>query len=163
MPKQNIHPKYFDEAQFICVTCNSKFDMGTTLSEEVRVDTCSKCHPFYTGKQTFANAEGRVEKFKEKFAKKDAMATAPKTTVAKVPEKKAKAVVMDLSDLKDYNKSATVEKKVEAKTATATTAAKKTEVKATTTTAAKKTEVKATTTTAAKKTEVKSEKPKEKK
>ncbi|KAF5299737.1 hypothetical protein FQR65_LT19474 [Abscondita terminalis] len=70
MPRKDIHPTYFD-AKFICLTCNNEFVCGTTKSEEVKLDTCSACHPFYTGKQLFANAEGRVEKFKEKFAKKD--------------------------------------------------------------------------------------------
>lgn len=71
MPKTEIHPQYF-EAKFVCTTCSSEFICGTTKGSEVRLDTCSSCHPFYTGKQLFANAEGRVEKFKEKFVKKDA-------------------------------------------------------------------------------------------
>ncbi|AKX34678.1 50S ribosomal protein L31 [Spiroplasma litorale] len=71
MPKQGIHPNY-QEAKFICTSCSHEFLSGSTKGAEVRVDTCSNCHPFYTGKQNFANAEGRVEKFKEKFAKKDA-------------------------------------------------------------------------------------------
>ncbi|AHI53371.1 50S ribosomal protein L31 [Spiroplasma culicicola] len=70
MPKADIHPKYF-EAKFVCTTCSNEFMSGSTRGEEVRIDTCSNCHPYYTGKQSFANAEGRVEKFKEKFAKKD--------------------------------------------------------------------------------------------
>ncbi|WP_422397418.1 50S ribosomal protein L31 [Spiroplasma endosymbiont of Othius punctulatus] len=148
MPKQNIHPKYFNEATFVCVTCSSKFDMGTTLSAEVRVDTCSKCHPFYTGKQTFANAEGRVEKFKEKFAKKDAMATAPKTTVSKTDNKKVQkqTVVTDLSDLKEFNKAMATEAKVEAKPA-----AKKAETKVEAKPATKKAETKVEAKPAAKK------------
>ncbi|AHB36809.1 50S ribosomal protein L31 [Spiroplasma apis] len=73
MPKLNAHPQYF-QAKFVCTTCNNEFISGSTKGEEVRIDTCSNCHPFYTGKQSFANAEGRVEKFKEKFVKKDAKA-----------------------------------------------------------------------------------------
>ncbi|ASP28738.1 50S ribosomal protein L31 [Spiroplasma corruscae] len=72
MPKQGIHPNY-QEAKFICTSCSNEFLSGSTKGSEVRVDTCSNCHPFYTGKQSFANAEGRVEKFKEKFAKKEAV------------------------------------------------------------------------------------------
>jgi len=71
MPRNEIHPKYFD-TKIVCATCSNEFMSGSTKSEEIRIDTCSKCHSFYTGKQTFANAEGRVEKFREKFAKKDA-------------------------------------------------------------------------------------------
>ncbi|AOG61053.1 50S ribosomal protein L31 [Spiroplasma helicoides] len=77
MPKLDIHPKYF-ETKFVCTTCSNEFMSGSTRGEEVRVDTCSNCHPFYTGKQSFANAEGRVEKFKEKFVKQEAMAAQKK-------------------------------------------------------------------------------------
>ncbi|QBQ08187.1 50S ribosomal protein L31 [Spiroplasma gladiatoris] len=73
MPKTEIHPKYF-ETKFVCTTCSNEFISGSTKGQEVRVDTCSNCHPYYTGKQSFANAEGRVEKFKEKFAKKEVVA-----------------------------------------------------------------------------------------
>ncbi|ARU90858.1 50S ribosomal protein L31 [Spiroplasma clarkii] len=73
MPRKDIHPQYFN-AKFVCTTCSNEFMSGSTKAEEVRIDTCSNCHPYYTGKQSFANAEGRVEKFKEKFAKKDAKA-----------------------------------------------------------------------------------------
>lgn len=71
MPRQDIHPKYFDEAKFICTTCGNEFICGTTKAEEVRVDICSNCHPFFTGNQKFANNQGRVEQFKSKFTKRD--------------------------------------------------------------------------------------------
>ena len=45
------------------------FKSGSVL-DEVRVDTCSNCHPFYTGKQRFASADGRVEKFNKKYGLK---------------------------------------------------------------------------------------------
>jgi len=58
MPKNDIHPKYFEEAQFICTTCANKFICGTTKGEEVRVDICSNCHPFFTKKaENEKNAE----------------------------------------------------------------------------------------------------------
>ncbi|ACU78859.1 ribosomal protein L31 [synthetic Mycoplasma mycoides JCVI-syn1.0] len=71
MPKIDIQPKYFDQAKFICTTCASEWVCGTSKSEEVRVDVCSNCHPFYTGAQTYTNVAGRVEQFKSKFAKRD--------------------------------------------------------------------------------------------
>ncbi|WP_342268824.1 50S ribosomal protein L31 [Spiroplasma endosymbiont of Aspidapion aeneum] len=72
MPRKDIHPKIFD-AKFICTVCASEFSALSTKSDELRVDTCAKCHPFYTGKQNFSNTEGRVEKFKEKYAKQAAI------------------------------------------------------------------------------------------
>lgn len=66
--KQNIHPNYFDTVA-TCTSCGAEFATGST-KKELRVDTCSQCHPFYTGRQRFANAAGRVEKFKAKYAQK---------------------------------------------------------------------------------------------
>ena len=45
-----------------CTSCGAEFETGST-SKELRVDTCSNCHPFYTGRQRFAAAQGRIEKF----------------------------------------------------------------------------------------------------
>ena len=62
--KEGIHPEY-KECKVTCA-CGNSF---TTLSdkEEMRVDICSECHPFFTGQQKFANRGGRVEKFKNKY------------------------------------------------------------------------------------------------
>lgn len=49
---------------------------GTTKAEEVRVDICSQCHPFYTGSQQFTSVAGRAEQFKAKFVKKAALTEA---------------------------------------------------------------------------------------
>ncbi|MDA8090681.1 MAG: 50S ribosomal protein L31 [Nitrospiraceae bacterium] len=66
--KEGIHPDY-KEAKVICA-CGQNFTTRSTVSE-IRVDICSKCHPFFTGKQKIIDAEGRVEKFKRKYAKKE--------------------------------------------------------------------------------------------
>ena len=66
--KKNIHPKYF-ECKVVCTSCGSEFMTGSTL-KEIKVDTCSNCHPFYTGRQRFAQAQGRVEKFNKKYGLK---------------------------------------------------------------------------------------------
>ena len=63
--KKDIHPTY-NKVKVVCTTCNNEFESGSTL-ESVRVDTCSNCHPFYTGEQRFSNAAGRVEKFNKRF------------------------------------------------------------------------------------------------
>ncbi len=62
--KQGIHPEYV-EATVKCA-CGETFTTRSTKSE-LRVDICSKCHPFFTGKQKFVDAGGRVDKFKKKF------------------------------------------------------------------------------------------------
>lgn len=68
--KQGIHPNYY-KAKVICTSCGAEFETGSTL-KEIRVDSCSNCHPFYTGRQRFAQAAGRVEKFNKKYGlKKD--------------------------------------------------------------------------------------------
>ncbi|MFK8138926.1 MAG: 50S ribosomal protein L31 [Bdellovibrionales bacterium] len=63
--KQNIHPTYHAEAKVTCV-CGSSFTTGSTNSE-IRVDICSNCHPFYTGKQKLLDTEGRVDRFNKRF------------------------------------------------------------------------------------------------
>ena len=63
--KPNTHPKY-NKITVVCTTCGAEFETGSTL-KEIRVDTCANCHPFYTGKQTFVQADGRVEKFNKRY------------------------------------------------------------------------------------------------
>jgi large subunit ribosomal protein L31 len=62
--QEGIHPKYV-EATVKCA-CGETFKTRST-KEELRVDICSKCHPFFTGKQKFVDSGGRVDKFKKKF------------------------------------------------------------------------------------------------
>lgn len=62
--QQGIHPNYV-EATVKCA-CGETFKTRST-KQELRVDICSKCHPFFTGKQKFVDAGGRVDKFKKKF------------------------------------------------------------------------------------------------
>ena len=66
--KQNIHPKY-ERIVVRCTTCGSEFETGS-IKKNITVDSCSNCHPFYTGKQRFANAQGRAETFKKKYGLK---------------------------------------------------------------------------------------------
>lgn len=63
--KQGIHPKY-QKITVTCSTCGNTFETGST-AKEVRVDTCSNCHPFYTGKQKFIAAAGRIDKFNKRY------------------------------------------------------------------------------------------------
>jgi large subunit ribosomal protein L31 len=65
--KEGIHPEYV-EAKVVCA-CGETFVTRST-KKKIHVDICSKCHPFFTGKQKIVDAEGRVEKFKKKYTKK---------------------------------------------------------------------------------------------
>lgn len=63
--KENIHPKY--QTATIKCACGETVETRSTKSGEIRVDICSKCHPFFTGKQKFVDAGGRVDKFKKRL------------------------------------------------------------------------------------------------
>ena len=65
--KKGIHPIY-QNTKITCTTCGNVFESGSIL-KEVRVDTCSNCHPFYTGEQKFASAAGRVERFNKRYSR----------------------------------------------------------------------------------------------
>lgn len=64
--KTKIHPQWFAEAQVVCA-CGNTFKIGST-KPEIRVEICSRCHPFYTGEMRFADTEGKVERFQKKVA-----------------------------------------------------------------------------------------------
>ncbi|MBK7889631.1 MAG: 50S ribosomal protein L31 [Bdellovibrionales bacterium] len=64
--KDSIHPQYHPEATISCV-CGATWKTGST-QKEVRVDICSQCHPFFTGKQKLVDTEGRVDRFRRKYA-----------------------------------------------------------------------------------------------
>ena len=65
--KAGIHPDY-REAMVSCA-CGAKFQTRSTVGD-LKVDICSSCHPFFTGTQKIGDTEGRVERFKKKYAKK---------------------------------------------------------------------------------------------
>ena len=64
--KKDIHPEYFDTN--VRCGCGATFTTRSTR-KELKVDICSQCHPFYTGKLKYVDSAGRIEKFKNKFAK----------------------------------------------------------------------------------------------
>ena len=63
--KKDIQPDYYENAKVICA-CGNTFETGST-KEELRVEICSDCHPFYTGRQRSSERGGRVERFKKKY------------------------------------------------------------------------------------------------
>ena len=66
--KTGIHPTY-NKVVVHCTSCGNEFESGSVL-KDINVDTCSNCHPFYTGRQRFAQAQGRIEKFNRKYGNK---------------------------------------------------------------------------------------------
>ncbi|GAA3715608.1 MULTISPECIES: 50S ribosomal protein L31 [Salinicoccus] len=68
--KQGIHPEYHRVT--VKCSCGNDFETGSVNSEDITVEVCAECHPFYTGRQKFASADGRIEKFNKKFGFKSA-------------------------------------------------------------------------------------------
>ncbi len=66
--KTDIHPKYNTKATFKCA-CGNEFETGS-IKDEISIELCSKCHPFYTGKQKIVDTARRVEKFETRKGKK---------------------------------------------------------------------------------------------
>lgn len=97
--KTNIQPTYFPDAKVVCA-CGNSFTTGST-QEMIRVEICSKCHPFFTGQQKFIDTLGQVDKFqrksddaKVKFEQKKAIIDARKARVT--TEKTDKPSLKDL-------------------------------------------------------------------
>lgn len=67
--KKDIHPTYYSDATVTCA-CGNAFTTGSTV-QEIRVEICSHCHPFYTGKQKFVDTARRVDRFRRLVEKKD--------------------------------------------------------------------------------------------
>jgi large subunit ribosomal protein L31 len=63
--KPKIHPEYYTDAKVICA-CGNTFTTGST-KKVMKVELCSKCHPFYTGEQRVVDTLGRVERFKRRY------------------------------------------------------------------------------------------------
>ena len=63
--KADIHPKYSNTT--IKCACGNLMEIGSTKSN-IRVEICSKCHPFFTGKQKLVDTAGRIERFRRKYA-----------------------------------------------------------------------------------------------
>ena len=68
--KTKIHPQYREIA--VTCSCGNTWTTRSTLGKALHVEVCSSCHPFYTGKQKLVDTAGRVEKFRQKYARKPA-------------------------------------------------------------------------------------------
>ena len=84
--KDGIHPKYYIKAKATCA-CGNTFTVGST-KPEIKVEICSKCHPFYTGAEKLIDTAGRVEKFRARRAK------AAETKATKKPRAKKEKKIL---------------------------------------------------------------------
>lgn len=66
--REGIHPEY--KKAIVKCACGNTFETGST-KEELKVEICSACHPFFTGRQKLVDTGGRVERFKKKYGIKD--------------------------------------------------------------------------------------------
>jgi len=118
--KKEIHPTYYPSAKVICA-CGNSFTTGST-QKELKVELCSMCHPFYTGKQKLVDTARRVEKFQ---ARVDAKKKVSQTRKGKKVKRAVRARI-------DSAKQAKMQAKKTASTktsATKKTVAKKTDKK----------------------------------
>jgi len=87
--KTSIHPKYYPKAKVTCA-CGNTFITGAT-KEEIKVEICSSCHPFYTGQMKYIDTAGRVEAFRAKREK----------AVKKVISKKVKRQIKKMKKIQE--------------------------------------------------------------
>ena len=83
--KEEIHPKYFETT--ITCACGNVIHTRSTV-KNIRVEICSACHPFFTGKQKLVDTAGRVEKFKRRYTKTAGKTVRKKTKIKKTTSKK---------------------------------------------------------------------------
>ena len=86
--KKDIHPTYYKDAKITCA-CGAKFPIGSTL-KEIKLELCSNCDPFYTGKQKLVDTARRVDKFKKRLEQKEVKA---KTRTGKKVKKEKQAKI----------------------------------------------------------------------
>ena len=115
--KKDTHPTYQD-ITFTCA-CGATFTAGSTIKGDFKTEICSKCHPFYTGKQKLVDTARRVEKFQAKIAGAKKMSGAKKgktaKRVAKATTKAAKTVKIAETTASSTVKKITNKKKEEKK------------------------------------------------
>ena len=127
----DIHPEY-SEIKATC-SCGNVILIKSTLKEDISLDVCSSCHPFYTGKQKLVDTGGRVERFEKRFGKKakakveDSTSTKPEVKEAEIKEA-SKAEADKKEEAKETKKDTpkeTAKKKTPIKKASAKKASEK--------------------------------------
>ncbi len=105
--RQDIHPEYL-EIKATC-SCGNVILIKSTLKEDISLDVCSACHPFYTGKQKLVDTAGRVERFEKRFGKKDKPKVKEKEELLAQPEAEDADAVKEVAKEKAQKKVEAVE------------------------------------------------------
>ncbi|MCD6422691.1 MAG: 50S ribosomal protein L31 [Elusimicrobia bacterium] len=84
--KEKIHPKY--EIVTVSCTCGNKFQTRSTLCRDIKLEICSACHPFFTGKQKLIDTVGSLAKFERRYKKTGGKTVRRKPKVKAAPKKK---------------------------------------------------------------------------
>ena len=87
--KKSIHPQYFKDAIITCSSCGAEFKVGAT-KENLNVESCSQCHPEYTGKKKIIDSTGRVDRFRKLQQKAQEKKQVSKTSKTKEEKRKEK-------------------------------------------------------------------------
>lgn len=87
--KPEIHPNY-DEITVTCA-CGNTFQTRSTMGEDLSIEICSQCHPFFTGKQKLVDTAGRVDRFNKRYARGRKTTQTVKPEAAKEPAEAAEA------------------------------------------------------------------------
>ncbi|OGL65412.1 50S ribosomal protein L31 [Candidatus Uhrbacteria bacterium RIFCSPLOWO2_01_FULL_47_24] len=91
--KTDLHPQYYPQAKITCV-CGAIYTTGSTVPE-IRVEICSACHPFFTGKQKLVDTARRVEKFTQRVAKKATTGARTSKTVKRATKQAARKLKLE--------------------------------------------------------------------
>lgn len=102
--KKNIHPKYFHDCVITCA-CGNSFTAGST-KQQIRVEICSACHPFFTGKMKFVDTLGRVEKFQKRMTAAKASSFIKKSQRKQLKAKEESKRPTTLKEMLQQQKSA---------------------------------------------------------
>jgi len=98
--KEKIHPEYYPNAQVIC-GCGNIFTTGST-KKVLKVELCSKCHPFFTGERRMIDTAGRVERFEQRYKKTEAKkAESAKAKAVKADAAKATVKALEKAEVKE--------------------------------------------------------------
>ncbi len=103
--KKGVHPKYNKDCKVTCA-CGNVFTTGSTL-EEIKIEICSACHPFFTGKMKFIDTMGRVEKFQKKQKQAQANKYTKKVDRKRIEEQIEKAKPTTLKEMIEQQKNKT--------------------------------------------------------